>query len=345
MTVGIAAPYNWSYATHAGCVLATRLTQLGSDVCWPVVRGDTSVHPTWDQHVLRLPDRRQRWQQLQRCQRVIWLGRIDQELHRQVRPAQQHHSVILLDQADAKTCRQWPHCDRLLSPLHYAYTSLEPLFPSLFVCGWDSEIPICHVRRLDHSFPRLLVLLDRRAARHRGRDILTLCQLLLEALPELKLTLALCGSLSRDGRPLLNRLLTTERFRLARRPTLLQRQSLYHQHDWLLPLTLGDPLGLYALEALAAHLPIVALRTLPYTELVSPREGRLLPCSAEWTDPLRLPQPSWSTMDLLRSLEELLPSTRTWRKLAEKEWPCVQYAREAFLSQWAKLLGLDDNGC
>lgn len=345
MIVGIGAPYTRSYATYAACTLATKLSHLGATVWWPAVGGEQGIHTTWDHRVQRLKCRRERWRRLQKCDRVVWLGRIDHELQRE--PPTKHLAVVLPDHVDARTYRQWAHCERVLSPLYQTYQSLRTVYPSAYVCGWDSQMLLSSPRTSRSEFLSLLVVLDRRALRTRGWECLSLCQLLLEAIPEMRMTLAICGSAGRECRPLLTSLARHPQVEVKRHPGLAERQQMYLANDWALLLAMGDPLGHYAHEALAAHIPILALDSLPYSELITVREGRLLSCELLESDPLRLPITAWHTTTLLREITTHLLNPRLWRRLAGKEWECVGHARESFRSHWARLLELceDGDGC
>lgn len=346
LRLGIHAPYTWDVSTHMACVLGDLATVSSLPVSYLSYQAhDQGVHSQWDSRVLS--SKRQDFGDWARdCSHLVWFAvhKNKLEIARQLGC---HNTLVLLwnrlNPSDLEAIKQF---DRVVCPTaaSYALCYDRSLHRNLSEIPWDSGLPLeSQMRPVDSDRQKVLAVVEGQTARKHGATLFSTIQMLLDAQPQVDLTLCHNRNWSRPALQQLNDLVRHRRDRITvrRKPPRTWRHLAYGQHHWTWLPNLYSNVGFYALESLACNCPVLTYDLPPVTEFVrQAHNGHLIHCQQD-SNWLGVPQGKLNARALLSGLEEALEDSKYQEALRQTSWPERENRRSHFKHAWRKLWDLD----
>jgi hypothetical protein len=339
--IGFYLPYGWDEPTRTACAVADHVAAAGASVTFlsPTPRRD-DVHGHWDDCVyneqrIKFDD----W--ASRCSHLVWL---DFPAPEKLQPSRRQN-VLLLPWHRATT-EQFASLDQfrsVLCPSDASYRLMQKLGhkASLDCTLFDVVEPV--VAPTCDGLRRIFCPIDSYTARTAGLGLLHSFQVLLDADPELSVTIGYGRNWSPEGIKALESMSQRhgERLQLLKRPTWLTRCESYLTHDLVCDLSLRQTTGLFALEALAAGRPVAAFDVAPMGEIVKEGEtGWRVPCGVAY-NAINAPEAVVNYADLQERLQTAVSVVAAKQLAPAKTWQTIRrQRRKRFMESLGQALDL-----
>ncbi|KKL15679.1 hypothetical protein LCGC14_2503200, partial [marine sediment metagenome] len=186
---------------------------------------------------------------------------------------------------------------------------------------------------------RLLVVLDPHATETIGHFLLHSLHTLLDALPQLQLTVWHDKRWTTAAHRAYGEVLAKHgsRIRDIRKPTDVQRSQAYATHDWVFYPSLRDNASLPLLEGLYASRPGIAFGGLPQVEVITQGcNGMLIPCGYQETAS-GAHEVQVDRHLLAEELHKILADDEIYTRLTQDEWRGLLPRRYQFQRVWKQV--------
>ena len=172
-----------------------------------------------------------------------------------------------------------------------------------------------------------------------GSELFSTFQVLLSALPHLRITISYTRQWNRPALIHAQAVIRAAKGRLVllRKPSHEQRQTAMLQHDWVFCSSISPNSGWDALEALACGIPVISLGVPPYDEFIQHGyNGAVIRCTLEknW---LGARTALVKTVDLLEALRAVLEDNDRLFAAQTTQWPELESRTKAFQQVWHQL--------
>lgn len=285
--IGIHAPYTWGETTSMAITVAEMAVRLGLRISFlPTNVHNGPVHSRWDKYILSRHDDFRIWSH--DCSHVVWFDVHRCKLLEAKSRGTKHILVLLWHRLQPGDVQSLPLFDHVICPHARAAEAMAEVIPANYVVApWDPGNPLVVDTPPRYGGNRLLVVLDSYSAVTAGHFLLHTIHTMLDALPELSVTLWHEKRWTNAGHKAYEELIEqygSQRLYVLRKATDVQRAQAYATHDWVFYPAVRDNASLPLLEGLYAGRPGIAFGSLPQTEVIKQQyNGMLIPCENEET--------------------------------------------------------------
>jgi len=348
----VVAPYDHSEVTVAALRLCEHVIGRGLDVTYIVFGNNQSkVHKHWDNRVMRKAQAKKLMAVLARTTTVVhfgcsptflrWLKHFDTKAERS-----QHVLVPLRYQVYRGDQSVYAEYDRIVctsgSHKRVLDKTLGHAKAKNFVtwCTWD--LGRVSIRRRGSVVPdkiKALVYCDSGTVDHVGSMVVSMVAYTVSQNHNLDITLAHTKSWSKHDNSMMKRLKTivaADRVQSVRLRSFYQLGQLLSRNDWTIIPGVRSNFGLAATTALACGTPVICHNVSPFSDVVTPENGVLLPCVGP-TPNAKAPVAKPDTTTWHEGCKDILADTTKLFALQRNDWKTDELY-STFSRTWDRVL-------